>query len=639
MDNQTDNQPEHSGLAKKNPLTWVMFIIAALVMVPIKISQSLRKRAYDESALGPIPWLVGMAASAGAGVLLGSSVSQLGIEWWLGLGVGAVLFTYYYAWPALYLAIFRWSFKFSTFLWKRVPTPDARGENAYGVSPWLSKLLVGVSYVATVLICCALWWNFADGIHTKLDWGDGFFGLVAWVISAVVAAVISVLIGGLSFSLISQGMPAIAVATGGAIAYGLSSRIGVFVHAHDWAANVAYGLEGAVFVVWTAYAFPLGHLVVSRLFRGLGEYLVKAVDFVVEHFGDFLESVYSDKDKRYVGFTRDLANIALAAGLGYYAYGHEFLLGGSLIFTVLRVAVPVVVVYLLGGHLLRLVHNGMIATVASAFAGYVAFGVAEAHGVPLGVFGAGLSALVTFVLGMGVVFPIAYTVVKALANPLLASWLAEPLHKLHETLSEEIFSSVSNTYEDKAEYGKFFAHAVGILITAGGYLGLVKLVALIGFSTLSALIVPIAGAVAIYLAAGKLFVRYGNVLIGTLLAIGFGVFGGIGVYQHFEGNIWWGIAGFFASALGTAFVSFPVSYVVARALLNVVKVTAWALPVIGGVHGFFFGFVETFWDGVVAAYRVIEAAWIPAWRSVSKMWDESWADAKRMFEEAFGKKK
>lgn len=637
MANQ-DNKPERSGLAKKNPLTWIMFLVAAIVMVPIKISQGLRKRAYDESNLGPIPWLVGLAASAGAGVLLGSSVSHLGIEWWLGLGVGAVLFTYYYAWPALYLAIFRWSFKFSNFLWKRVPDADLRSEeNAYGVSPWFSRLLSGLAYVGAVLTCLVLWWNFADGIHTKLDWA--YFSWLAWVVGLVVGGVISLVIGFLAFALIGQGMPAIAVASGGLIAYGLGAHASAFAAAHEWPVSVAYALQGGVFVLWTAYVFPLGHLLISRIFRGLGVYLVKGLDYVVEHFGDFLEGVYGDKDKRYVGFVRDIGNIAVAAAVGYYAFGHEFLLGGSLVFTIVRVAVPVVVVYIIGGHLARLVHNGFIAAVLSAGAAYVAFGYAGAHGVPLGVVGASLSALVTFILGMGVAFPVGYTVVKAIANPLLASWLAEPLRNMHETLSEEIFSSVSNTYGDKADYGKFFAHAVGIVATAATWFGLVELVALVGFSPLLSLVVPVAGTIAVYLGAGKLFVRYGNVLIGTLLAVGVGVAGGIGVYQHFDHNIWVGIGGFFASALGTAFVAFPVVYVVARAVLNVVKVTAWALPVIGGVHGFFFGFVETFWDGVVAAYRVIEAAWIPAWRSVSQMWDESWAEAKRMFEEAFGKKK
>ena len=64
--------------------------------------------------------------------------------------------------------------------------------------------------------------------------------------------------------------------------------------------------------------------------------------------------------------------------------------------------------------------------------------------------------------------------------------------------------------------------------------------------------------------------------------------------------------------------------VVARAVLNAVRVDAWLAPLVIGIHNFFFGFVEAFWNMVVRAYRAIEASMLPYWRRASQMVDEAW---------------
>ena len=65
------NKPQgsESGPTKsRNPLTWLMFAVAALVMCIVKPSQYLRRRAYSDSAIAPVPFLFGLVAAAGAGV-------------------------------------------------------------------------------------------------------------------------------------------------------------------------------------------------------------------------------------------------------------------------------------------------------------------------------------------------------------------------------------------------------------------------------------------------------------------------------------------------------------------------------------------------------------------------------------------
>jgi hypothetical protein len=643
MSNETQEKSEGKATRPRGALTWLMFAVAAVAMLFIKPSQYLRKRAYDDSKIAPFPFLVGLVVSAAAGVELGAVVYHLGVSWWLPLGVGAVIATYYYLWPALYLAIFQWSFRLASFLWKRTPDGDSSQVNAYGVSPWFVRLILGISRFAAVIACGVLWWQLGAGIHAKLDWDGALLNVISLVVSAVAALAVSIIVGALSFGLLSQGVITVAIASGLALSYWFSPQALALVQAYQLPASTAYGMQALVFFVWTAYLFPLAVLFVSRLFRGFGEWIVRALDYFFnnffKHFGRFLEAAYDDSDRNYLSFVRHGANIAVATAVGYYAFGFDSIGGASLLASSLRVVLPVLLSYIVGGYLLRLVHNGFIAVVLSGFAAYFVYGLALFMGVPLGAVGAAASAVLTFAVGMIFVFPLAYFVVKMVFNPLLASWLGQPLAKVHEQLSTEIFSSVSHTYEDKAEYGQFFAHATGIAATAAVYFGLSRLVGLLDFAPLYVQIVTISGAVSIYLAAGKLFVRYGNVLIGVLLSLGAGVWGGISVYQHFDANLWYGVGGFFATGLATAFIAFPVSYVVVRALLSLVAVTSWLLPLLAFVHGFFFGFVSRFWHGVVIAYRTIEAAWLPAWRSVSQMWDDSWASAKEMFEETFGKKK
>ncbi len=563
MSNEPQEKSDGKATRPRRALTWLMFAVAAEAMLFIKPSQYLRKRAYDDSKIAPFPWLVGLVVSAAAGVELGAVVYHLGVSWWLPMGVGAVIAIYYYLWPALYLAIFQWSFRFASFLWKRTPDGDSSQVNAYGVSPWFVRLILGVSRIAAVLACGVLWWQLGAGIHAKLDWDGALLDVISIAVSGVAALAVSVVVGALAFGLLSQGVLTVAIASGLALSYWYSPQALALVQAYQLPASTAYGIEALVFFVWTAYLFPLAVLFVSRLFRGFGEWIVRALGYFFDnffkHFGRFLEAAYDDSDRNYLGFVRHSANIAVAVAVGYYAFGFDSIGGASLLASSLRVVLPVLFSYIVGGYLLRLVHNGFVAVVLSGFAAYFVYGVAPIVGVPLGAVGASVCAVLTFAVSMIFVFPLAYTLIKVVLNPLLASWMGVPLAQVHEQLSTEIFNSVSHTYEDKAEYGQFFAHVTGIVATAAAYFGLSRLVGLLDFAPLYVQIVTISGAVSIYLATGKLFVRYGNVLIGVLLSLGFGVWGGITVYQHFSSTLGYGIFGFFAAALATAFIAFPVS--------------------------------------------------------------------------------
>lgn len=509
-----------------------------------------------------------------------------------------------------------------------MPEGKGRADNEYGISPWFSRILTGLCYVATVVVGLVLWWKFASGIYGKLDWGTGFFGAVAWVIAGVGSAIVSYLICLAIFMLLSIGIELIAVITGGAIAFALSGHFGAVVLANDLHPYWLQGMQALVSLLWIAYVFPILHLIISVGGRGLGESITRIVD-----------SVYSDTDRSYFAFIRDLATIGLTGVLVSYAIAADMYWSSSVVATVSICIVMVLVVFVLVGDLVRLINNRILGALISGLLGYLIYSTPRTGELLGGPVGAALAAVVAFALCLFLVFPVVYCLVKLIVRPLLASWLAKPLARLRETLCEEIFGSVYKTYQDSTDYGKFFAHVFGIGVSVLIYIGLTNLVSMLGFSSATLQMVPAVATVTVYLIAGKLFVRYDNLLIGVLVSVGMGIWAGVYSYQHFEHSLWYAVGDFIALAFITGLVIFPVAYVVCRALLQLVRVTSWALPVIGSIHGFFFGFVSAFWDGVVKAYRKIEAAWKPSWNKAAKKWDESWEAARQMIEERFSKKK
>jgi hypothetical protein len=158
-------------------------------MIVIKPSQILRKHAYEDSYTF-IPRLLGLIASAAAGIIAGSTTHTMGMSmaWWLPIGLTSLLATYHYIWPLLYLAIFKWSLKVGEFLWARVPEPDLTQPNKYGISPWLSQLLTGIAVFTTIGGATYLAYDLATHIHLSFAGDSSLISFFGWIVSIVVGA-------------------------------------------------------------------------------------------------------------------------------------------------------------------------------------------------------------------------------------------------------------------------------------------------------------------------------------------------------------------------------------------------------------------------------------------------------------------
>ncbi len=627
--NDKDQTPssESKGGILQSLFKGVIYFFAYCAAIVVKPAQALKREAYDRSSgfqfvIGIIASIVG---SIGTGYM--GWRSDVPLQWWLGAAIVAPFAIYYYAWPLVYLGLRSWAFKFSEFLWKNVANVD--DSNSKGPK-WLSFFLSGVTQL--IIICGDLYrvcTATAPHIHDYLGWNNIF----AWGVGVIGGGVLAV--GGcllVSAALWQIGMTTVALLSGVALTYffgfDLSAHVPAILQPYvgGYASIVRHAGEALQVLLWVAYIFPLGHIIISRMFNWVGKYYTKLLD-----------KTYNDADSNYLAFLCQALNIGVACTAAYHAFGYASTFGYGLWLAVPATAVAALASYLLGGALLSKWSNVFVGVVTSLGAGYLGF-ISSTSAVPFGTLGAIAVGVITAVVNAFLVYPLVYQTVKLIANPLLASWLSKPLAEFYKTVSTEVFSSVVKTYDDETAYGPLFVHVINIAAATGVYFLVGNLETLIHLTGWEAVALPILLTASSYLFVGRLLVAYKTALIGTLTSIAAGAFIGVEVFAHFQHNLWFAVPSFIAAGLVFGFAIFPVSYVVVRAGLEAIRASKWARPVVEGVYNFFFGFVQKFWNEFVIVYRRISLSFAPIWANVSKTWDEAWESAKKTFNDAFNGK-
>jgi hypothetical protein len=623
--NDKDQTPSKGGVLK-SLFTGVIYIFAFLAAIVVKPAQALKREAYDKSS--GFAFAIGIIASIVGSIGVGYSGFQHGVplQWWLGSAIVAPFAIYYYLWPIAYLGLRSWAFKFSEFLWKRVPNcDDSRADGP----KWFSYFLSGVTQLIIVAAGIYTLCTVASHIHDYLGWNN----IWAWGVGVVGGGFLAFAGGMLvSTALWQIGMPSVALLSGIGLTYffgiDLSAHLPSFVEpfASSYSTAIRHGGEALQVILFVAYVFPLVHIVISRMFGWMGKY-----------YNRLLDKTYSDNDKNYLGFLCQALNIAVAGTAAVHAFGYSSNFGYGYWLSVPATAVAALAAYLIGGGLLSRWSNRVVGVLSSLAVGYFAF-TQSFVAVPFGAFGAIVAGVVAAVATAFLIYPLVYQVVKLIANPLLASWLGKPLAEFYTTISSEVFSSIEKTYNDNTAYGPLFVHLVNIGTAIGVYLLVSDLVPMIHLSGWTALTLPSLLAVSSYLFVGRLLVAYKTALIGTITSIGAGAFVGVEVFAHLQHNWWYAVPSFIAGALVFGFAIFPVSYVVLRAGLEAVAASRWARPAVEGVYNFFFSFVQKGWNEFMVIYRRISLSFAPVWANVSKTWDEAWETAKKTFNDAFNGK-
>ena len=238
-----------------------------------------------------------------------------------------------------------------------------------------------------------------------------------------------------------------------------------------------------------------------------------------------------------------------------------------------------------------------------------------------------MSAVAVFFL----VFPIAYALVRLVAKPLLASWLRDPLVKLHEVLSEEIGHAFSRTYLDQTEYRDLFLHATNIVAGVGLAYAAYLLSAALGFG-----VAMTAGTVILtvglsYMLVGKLLLKAGNYLVGVLTGLAVGVFAGTIVYAGQSAGLYAAIPAGLVVAAAVFGIGFPLVYVVVRAVANFLAATRWLKPVLVTVYEFFWNLFAALWREFLETYKRVYDSIKPYFGNFRQTWVDTWESVRQSF--------
>jgi hypothetical protein len=651
----SENDPKNSGTPGgplKSLFTAIIYAFAFLAAIVVKPAQALTKATYTKNGLKTYTFFAGVilsiVASIGTGYFAFKHAAPL--EWWLGAAVAAPFAVYFYLWPLTYLAIGKWTFRFSRFIWGYVADLEDREPTT---PKWLTMVLSVSGTIASAVSCLYLFWLGAVAVHNWLGWG----GISAWAIGVLVGGITAFVCASALISLIWKGgMAAVSLISGTILVhffgYDAAKLLPLFSHGFVSHGFVSHAGKVAQVLLWAAYLFPLLHILVSRLFGWVGhifdkffEHVVKAIfDFIGRYFGKLRAATYGERDQAYLGLLRQALAIAVSAYCAYHAftYVHALSFGTGLWLAAPASALAALLLYIATGFLFSELTPSLFGMLTAILAVYGGFSASHNF---FHLFGGRVSiaivaGLASAVLTVLVFFPLVYQLVRLFLKPLVANWLGLPLVQMHAQIAEQVLSSIDETYDEDTAYGPFFIQVVNIAVALASFFLTREVVLAVHLHGTWALALPLLLPLLSYLFIGRLLTAYKTILIGLLGSLAAGAFAGVKMFAHFHHSLWYAVPSFVAAGLAFAFVFFPVAYVVVRAILEVILVSRWAAPALVFIYDFAFSFVARGWAEFATVYRRIAISFAPIWAQVSKTWDEAWSSAREIFEKAFnGKKK
>jgi hypothetical protein len=235
--------------------------------------------------------------------------------------------------------------------------------------------------------------------------------------------------------------------------------------------------------------------------------------------------------------------------------------------------------------------------------------------------------------------------VRLLAKPLLASWLTTPLVYVHDNvckalsnLGRELFHAADNTYDDETPYRKVFLHVLNLGTMVGAFIGARMLMATLGLPLWLSIPGIALGVVLSYLLIGKLLLKVGNGLPGTLVSLATGVYAGTIAYGAQSYGLWVAIpVGLIAAALTFGLI-FPVLYIGVRAVVNLFRPELWAEPALTRVHDAGWQLVSNLWAEFLSTYRSLKTWFTPTWENIRASWASAWQSVRDTWESVTNKK-
>lgn len=193
--NNTDGGNERKNVPVNPFVKLITYIFVLPVVVFVEGTKSLFRKTYsgNDSA---IPAIIGVLVSLLAGIGVGYNLGWLGeAAWykWSSFGVVTTALSFFYLWPLLYLGVFRFAFRVSEKLWKRVHI-DAyeayRSSDDDTHNPaWFSEVLMFLGWVGVCFTSLATAWQVAVAVQAHQGawgWLGGLLGIILFIVVFVI---------------------------------------------------------------------------------------------------------------------------------------------------------------------------------------------------------------------------------------------------------------------------------------------------------------------------------------------------------------------------------------------------------------------------------------------------------------------
>ncbi len=598
------------------PKGW-QWLAAPFALVWLALNETrkfLHSKCYDRGWSSWPSWFFSIFLSFGAVIWsshsLGWEQNYPGYMWMPG-GIFAGYCTWAYIWPIIHLLVIRTAIKVTDLVWEVIkffardvfgvvtngfvnvvrylPGSDALW-NSFSKRDFFGNVITFLLGASALGGGCYYGWNVWEMVESFIP-GYTPALLLAWtptwvysVIGATAGAVVTLAIAGTAWQCLDHGkLNGVAVTTGALLGYAFYSTLVGWLGLIGLTGYGVWGGLAVALVLFVGYVFPA----INKLFA-LG-WLEK----VLEGLRKINQDTYGDDLGDYHKVYAHLANFAATAALTWVAWTTCGALGLALYFTLPIMALVVVTAYLVVHSYLRGPGAPILVGVGlSGYAGYLTYNHYFDAGYPFGIFGAVPTAILAFLVIVGVIYPLVYIGVKWLTTNLGIEKLLAPLDAFYKwvddsvkVLSERLERVYWDAYKDNTDFRDWFIQVVNIAVAVAIYM---SLTVYLGFGS-SLLWIGVAGFITYcaYAFFGQFLARPAD--IGLHFS---GIISGLITAGYVGSTVWgvtdsyWitGVTGFFTLALTYAF-AFPVVYIALRFCLNLL-VASWSTKLLVGLHSF-----------------------------------------------------
>ncbi|MBC7996804.1 MAG: hypothetical protein IAF58_02610 [Leptolyngbya sp.] len=618
VENAGGEKPENHNSDNPNakPIAgWLKVIamfFAGIIYVLREPALQLKSRVYDLKKEGPFWVLSGLLVSLAAGIGLGY---QLGWQYdydavrWVFAGLVGALATYFYAWPAVVHLFLKGYIRLSKKVWKYLdfnldPFKPMKAED------WLSQTVYHAIGVLTIGFGILSFWFVMTFIHAQLA-----IGFAGYLFGGLAGLLVGVGSGFLGMGLLNFAqLPWCATVIGAALIYFLRSFTQQYLPTEAFGFNITGLIYALELALWAGFIYPLLHIALTRIFTRFFVWLRET-----NHY------VYHQPKGGYREFFLQLANIATAIAVFFFIsvkFAPILAVSAGALYTIASVAS--LFVYVVFGKALNFLDNSFLSLVSSLMGGYCAYQYVLTFQIIHSSEWAFAAGFVVFFLSMIALFPIAYVALKVVFQPLLSSWLRDPLVNMHDVLSKELANSYDNTYKDKNEdYIALFSQTVSFVATIAAFIGSsILLTQFLDLNLIMSILLEIVIVISAYLTFGKLVRRFKTTLISRFFATVIAIFLGTQTYAFSSFHHISYVIGAISFIL-TLWIVFPVIYVLLKTLILTFRadyLLRFFVKLFDRIETTF----ERLWTAILENYAAIKATLDPMFENFSRAFKESW---------------